>query len=114
MADYRKFWLINSRAEKFEFTDNSKSNVFLNNPFGLGFRRRIDTEKVGNSKIVTTQEFDLIPIEGELCFHANTNGFKYDDYQKFVQFIKYKPIEYKIHNKIYVPKKLGLVVKPIK
>lgn len=93
MADYRKFWLINSRAEKFEFTDNSKSNVFLNNPSGLGFRRRIDTEKVGNSKLVTTQEFDLVPIEGELCFHALGNGPKYEDYQRFVQFIKYKPLE---------------------
>ena len=94
MADYRKFWLVNSKNETFEFTDNMKSKVFLNNPSGLGFRKIIKTEKVGNSKLVTTQEFDLIPIEGELCFHGDTNGLRYEDYWKFVQFIKYSPITF--------------------
>ena len=90
--DYRKFWLINTLGNRYDFTENI--DIFLNNPQGLGFRRNFTSITVGNSELVTSQQFQLTDVQGELLFMGNTNGEKYESYQKFVQFAKYKPLEF--------------------
>lgn len=89
--DYRKFWLINSRGERYNFTEDI--HIFLNAPTGLGFTRNYDYLKVGNSELVTSQEFALTDVAGELLFLQETNGLKYQAYQDFIRFIKFKPLE---------------------
>lgn len=90
--DYRKFWLINTLGNRYDFTENI--DIFLNDPSGLGFQRSFTSITVGNSELVTSQQFTLTDIQGELLFMQNTNGQKYEAYQKFVQFAKYKPLEF--------------------
>lgn len=92
MADYRKFWLINTLGNRYDFTENI--DIFLHNPKGLGFKRSFKSISVGNSELVTTQQFKLTDIQGELLFMQNTNGSKYENYQKFIQFAKFKPLEF--------------------
>lgn len=91
--EYRKHWLINALGDKYEFT-NQNSKIFLNNPQGFGFRRQYTSQKVGNSELITSQQFTLADIQGELLFYADTVGAMYEDYQQFIQFAKYKPLEF--------------------
>lgn len=92
MADYRKFWLINSLGNRYDFTD-PKHKAFLNEPNGLGFRRQISTLVVGNSELVTSRQFQLTDVQGDLLFYDGTNGDKYQGYYDFIQFAKFKPLE---------------------
>lgn len=89
---YRKFWLVNSLGNKYDLS-NRETNAFLHTPNGLGFTRNVTTQKVGNSELVTSQAFVLTDITGEILFYKNTNGAKYQEYQNFIQFVKYKPLE---------------------
>lgn len=90
---YRKFWLINSLGNRYDFTDKSKF-VFLNNPLGLGFQRQYSSLVVGNSELITSQQFRLTDIQGDLLFYDNDTGTKYQHYQDFIQFAKFKPLEF--------------------
>lgn len=92
MAEYRKFWLVNTLGNRLDFTDKS-SGVFLHKPQGLGFKRGYNSKAVGNSELITTQQFILTDITGELVFDGS-NGKQYEKYQKFIQFAKYKPLEF--------------------
>ena len=91
--DYRKFWLVNALGNKYEFT-KANGSVFLASPSGLGFRRQFSSLKVGNSELITSQQFALTDISGELLFFDGTNGSKYQNYRDFIQFAKYKPLEF--------------------
>ena len=93
MQDYRKFWLINSQGTRYDFTD-ANATVFLNDPEGLGFQRKYSSVRVGNSELVTSTEFVMTDIEGELLFFDSINGVKYQQYQNFIQFAKFKPLEF--------------------
>lgn len=86
----RKFWLINAQGNRFDFNDD---NVLLYTPQGLGFTRSYSSILVGNSEIVTSQQFNLTDVTGELLFKDSTNGLVYQDYLNFIQFVKYKPLE---------------------
>jgi hypothetical protein len=90
---YRKFWLINALGNRYDFTDSTKSPSFLNNPLGLGFRRSYTSLVVGNSELITSQQFMLTDIQGDLLFYDGTTGNKYQQYQDFIQFAKFKPLE---------------------
>lgn len=93
MALYRKFFLINSLGNRYDFTEKN-SKIFLNDPQGFGFVRRYTAQQVGNSEIITSQSFNLTDITGELLFYNSNNGLIYQDYQDFIQFAKYKPLEF--------------------
>lgn len=93
MENYRKHWLTNSVGERYDFT-NIDFKVFLNDPAGFGFRRTYTSMAVGNSEIVTASQFQLTDITGELLFYDNSNGSKYEQYQRYIQFCKYKPLEF--------------------
>ena len=90
--NYRKFWLVNSLGNKYELTDKN-IKTFLNTPQGLGFDRKITVQQIGNSEIITSQQFKLTDVTAELLFYSQQNGTIYQDYQDFIQFIKYKPLE---------------------
>lgn len=92
MADYRKLWLINSLGNRYDFA-NPQVDVFLNEPSGFGFRRNITTLVVGNSELVTSQQFQLTDIQGDLLFYNGNNGTRYQAYFDFIQFAKFKPLE---------------------
>lgn len=90
---YRKHWLINAVGDKYEFT-NQNSKIFLNNPAGFGFQRMYSSIMVGNSELVTSQQFQMTDITGELLFYNSPNGEIYEDYFDFIQFAKLKPLEF--------------------
>lgn len=90
--EYRKFWLVNALGNKYEFTSKN-SKTFLSSPQGLGFVRSFTSQQIGNSEIVLSQQFSLTDVSGELLFYKETNGGQYQDYQDFIQFVKYKPLE---------------------
>lgn len=90
--NYRKFWLTNALGNEYQFTDEN-SKIYLNQPEGLGFQRSYSIQRAGNSELVTSQQFTLTNITGELLFYADSNGTRYNDYQQFIQFVKYKPLE---------------------
>lgn len=92
MADYRKFWLINSLGNRYDFADVN-TNQFLDNPRGLGFRRVYSSLVVGNSELITSQQFQLTDIGGELLFYNGTNGTRYQAYFDFIKFARFKPLE---------------------
>ena len=91
--DYRKFWLINAKGERYDFTNPESNHTFLNIPSGLGFRREYTSERIGNSEIILSQEFSLLDVTGELVFYNETNAQIYEDYQNFIQFISFRPLE---------------------
>ena len=92
-TEYRKHWLINALGDRYDFTDKN-FKVFLNNPQGFGFQKSYSSFRVGNSELITSQQFNLFDISGELLFYKDSIGGKYEDYQKFIQFAKYKPLEF--------------------
>lgn len=90
---YRKFWLANALNEKYDLTTKLKS-AFLHEPEGFGFTKTFSSIRVGNSELVTTQQYTLTDIKGELLFWYGSNGDKYQEYFDFIQFCKYKPITF--------------------
>lgn len=91
--DYRKFWLINALGERYDFTD-PEGDGFLSEPEGFGFTRTFTSVVVGNSELITSQQFRLTDIKGELLFYKGSKGVKYEGYYRFIQFAKYKPLEF--------------------
>lgn len=91
MAQYRKLWLVNSLGNRYDFTSRN-SRGFLHTPEGFGFNRTFTSLKVGNSELLTSQQFNLTDIKGELLFGDGSNGDKYQAYYDFIQFAKYKPL----------------------
>lgn len=93
---YRKFWLVNSLGDKYYLSHPEKelNSAFFHSPSGLGFARSISTQKVGNSEMITSQAFTLTNITGEVLFFKDSNGDKYQEYQNFIKFVKYKPLEF--------------------
>lgn len=94
MSGYRKHWLINSNGERYDFTeDNSK--ILLSSPQGFGFKKEYESIKINNSEILTSSNLVLGDITGELLFYKNANaGDIYQDYFNFLQFAKFKPLEF--------------------
>ena len=89
---YRKFWLINSLGNRFDFTSKTNDG-FLHLPEGLGFSRSFSSIKIGNSELVTSHQFNLTDIKGEMLFAFGSNGDIYEHYFNFIQFAKFKPLE---------------------
>lgn len=92
MSNYRKLWLINSLGNRYNFTER-ETNIFLQDLSGFGFNRNYSVQQLGNSELITSQQFALTDIQGDLLFLSSSNGTKYEAYQNFIQFIKYKPLE---------------------
>lgn len=93
MQDYRRFWIINSQGTRYDLAQEN-ATVFLSEPEGLGFQRKYTSQRVGNSELITSTEFVMTDIEGELLFFDHLNGTKYQKYENFIQFAKFKPLEF--------------------
>ena len=87
---YRKFWLTNSLNNRYDLT--VQDSGFLYTPSGLGFKKQYSSMVVGNSELVTSQQYLMTDIEGEILFEMGDNGADYQGYQDFIQFCKYRPI----------------------
>lgn len=94
MADYREIWLINASGQRYDLSDQTVSKTFLQTPEGFGFRKEYISEKIGNSELITSQKYALTDLTGELVFHTDSNSGIYQDYQDFIQFCKYTPLEF--------------------
>lgn len=87
----RKFWLINSQNNRFDFTLKTKK-AFLESPSGLGFSKTLDGIRVGDDTIFTSDELDIPQISGNVLFYDD-NEKAYRDYDNFVKFIRYTPLK---------------------
>lgn len=96
----RDFWLKNSKGDEYSLLNKEH---FLYLPTGLGFQKSYTATKLGNSELITDETFKMIDVQGEVLFNGSTNEFKYQGYDDFIDFIKYKPLElhYKTPNKVY-------------
>ena len=99
--DFRKLWLVNSLGNTYELS-NPENKVFLDGPSGLGFTSVYSSERLGSSELITFTDTRLPDVSGTLLFYLDTNGFVYNEYQNFIQFIKFKPLElhYKTPNQM--------------
>lgn len=87
----RQFAIQNGKGEIYKLTSKN-SNIFLNNPNGLGYSKRISTSRLGNAEKLTNETYSMPTISGELVFFENGISGKYKDYYDFVRFISQKPI----------------------
>lgn len=93
IINYRKFWLINAKGERYDLTDKDVNHTFFNIPEGLGFQRKYTSERIGNSEIILSQEFSFLDVTGEIVFFNVNNSLIYQDYQAFISFISFTPLE---------------------
>ena len=93
MESPRKFWIINSLGNRFDLIDNNENKCILVNPAGLGFSRSYSVVNIGSSELLTDYNLEMVDFTGELVFYDDSNGKKYQNYENFVQFVKYKPLQ---------------------
>lgn len=88
---YRKFWMTNGNGQTIQFTEPS-SNIFLNNPTGLGITNTITSNVYPNQLTVLTREQAFGTIGGEMLFYDVENADRYSQYNDFITFLTYKPL----------------------
>ncbi len=96
----RDFWLENSKGETLSLLSPT---IFFNNPDGLGFKTQYSSIKLGTSRLIKRNGYNLesVPVNGDILFTDPENA--YDDYIGFVKFISFGPLylHYKPKNKSY-------------
>ena len=80
---YRKFWL-QVGDNKYDLLEQA----FLNDPQGLGFRKSYSSYIIGQKETITSENYELPVISGELVFYKGTNADMYREYQNFLSFIR--------------------------
>lgn len=95
MEDVRKFWLENQDGKIIQFTDE-ESKTFLSSPSGLGIDVNYGGFRLGNSRVVNYQQYQLDDISGTLLFYGNSRAEVYQKYFEFTNFIS-KNILLKLH-----------------
>lgn len=88
---YRVFWAINSKGERWDFTEREFKS-FMNNPQGLGFSKTISVNRYGNVQNLTDITDNFPQPNGEVLFYDSHNSTRYDKYNQFVKFLSYEPI----------------------
>lgn len=89
----RKFWFVNANNVAYQLTSR-ETNTFLSNPSGLGFTKNVMLDRVGDEADVLGETASFPMPNGELIFYGDTLAKKYDDYKKFIQFAKIKPLRF--------------------
>lgn len=89
----RKFWFVNNNDVQYNLT-SQEIKTFLYNPSGLGFNKTLTLDRLGNEAKVSANVPNLPNPSGELLFHKNTITGIYEDYNKFIQFAKIKPLRF--------------------
>lgn len=106
MKNYRMFFLTSeatdfSTPEKFLATSYNLTDIykkgFLNNPSGLGDKREVAYNRIGDYSSVTSNISSQEEITGELIFsrwenRQNGNRGSYENYQYFVDWCKRKSL----------------------
>lgn len=88
---FRKFQLINSKAETWKFTDDT-FKVFLNSPQGLGLSDTLTTTVYGNKAEVYSEDYAFPTPSGEVLFYDDANSDRYAKYNDFARFISHTPL----------------------
>lgn len=88
---FRKLWLINSKENKYELSE-LHTNSFLQSPSGFGFSTQFSSVRYGNEEVMVDIQQSLPVVNGELIFRG-TLSEKYQEYQNFIQFTKYRPLK---------------------
>lgn len=88
---YRKFWLENGIGNLFYLTEK-QYNWFLADPDGLGLTINYSSIKLSDSEVITSKDYELMTVGGDLLFYAETNEQKYEDYFNFLRFVARTPI----------------------
>ena len=88
----REFWLKNSKSsDNLYYFQNGTVKVFLNNPTGLGMSQSLTTTQYADVLTgVSSQNF--AQVGGEVLFWNDSNATKYDNYNKFVEFLTHTPL----------------------
>ncbi len=99
---YRKFWIINSKGERWDLTEHDLL-TFLNNPAGLGLKKTIDSVRYGERAVKTSETYDIPAPSGELLFYDAANMDRYHMYNLFCRFIVNTPLvlHYKTPNNLF-------------
>ena len=84
----RNFWLENALGAKYQLRTES---VFFNAPMGLGYGVDITTLRLGNSNLITSEEYNLGSVTGEVFF-LDRRETAYQRYLEFAQFLYERPI----------------------
>lgn len=93
--DIRNFYFENEKGQRID-CQKVNGSLFLYNVTGLGFEKKTEYVRVGNTYVKNQEYIEQNIIDGELEFYDMT----YDEYKSFTDFIL-KAEELKI---IYVPK----------
>lgn len=88
---YRKFWIVNSKDERWNLTEHDLLS-FLNNPAGLGLKKAIDSVRYGERAVKTSETYNIPAPSGELLFYDTENADRYMLYNQFCRFIMDTPL----------------------
>lgn len=89
----REFWLKNSKtSDNLYYFQDGTVKVFLRNPTGLGLSQSVTTTKYGDVLANATTDQNFTKVGGEVLFWNDSNATKYDNYNKFVEFLTYTPL----------------------
>lgn len=99
---YRKFWIENSKGERWDLTEHDLL-TFLNNPQGLGLTKTIDTTRYGEKAVKIGETYSFPAPSGDILFYSDSNMDRYELYNLFARFIVNTPLtlHYKIPNNEY-------------
>lgn len=89
---YRKFKLINSKNEVWEFT-NKEVKSFLNSPSGLGYTSSLSVTRYGEKANVLLEETSFPNPSGEVIFYDTSNEDRYQKYYNLCRFLTYTPLK---------------------
>ena len=87
----RQFILTNRDGEVYKLTSRD-SNIFLNEPRGLGYEKDISSIRLGNAAIVLDKVFKLPNPSGAIVIHSSPLEDTYGDFDRFVRFSVKSPI----------------------
>lgn len=88
---YRKFWMINTKGERWNLTERDFKS-FLNNPQNLGYSKTITVNRYGNAQNLVDVTDNFPQPSGEIIFYDSANSSRYEKYNRLIDFLSYYPI----------------------
>lgn len=85
----RKFAIINSIGEAYELNDLRN---FFHDPTGLGYTRRAEFAKIGNTYKILENTIEQPAPAGQICFKDEIQSPAYSKYVKFTRFLQKTPL----------------------
>lgn len=88
---FRQFQLVNGKGQTVLLSDLS-SQIFLNNPAGLGYSNNVTTMQYGEALVLVTTDQGFSSLGGEVVFYDGSRSDKYANYNDFISFLTHKPL----------------------